>query len=789
MKFTAGFWYARPGVQITYPVQAYDVEADGDSLTAFGVTRRVTKRGDTLNQPTLTATYSSPMPDVIRVSLRHFEARRPLAPRFELSTATGWAPDITVDDGTGTASLRAGNLSAVLRPGEDWGVEFRDAAGGHLLTSSGDKGAACIETAGGQRYVREQLDLAPDEYVYGLGERFGPLVKNGQVVDIWNEDGGTSSEQAYKNIPFYLTNRGYGVFVDHPELVSFEVGSEVVSRVQFSVEGERLDYLVIYGPTPGEILDKYTALTGRPALPPAWSFGLWLSTSFTTSYDEATVTGFIDEMSERDLPVSVVHFDAFWMREFHWCDFDWDPRTFPEPAAMLSRLKARGLRITVWINPYVAQRSALFEEGRERGYFVKDLDGEVWQTDVWQPGMAVVDFTNEAARQWFSDKLRRLLDMGVDGFKTDFGERIPVEATFSDGSDPRLMHNYYTYLYNKTVFTTIEEAKGRGSAVVFARSATAGSQQFPVHWGGDCTPQFSSMAESLRGGLSLGLSGFGFWSHDIGGFEGTPNAAVFKRWVAFGLLSSHSRLHGSDSYRVPWEYDEEAVDVLRLFTKLKLRLMPYLAQLAVQAHERGLPMMRAMVLEFPSERAVTHLDRQYMLGDALLVAPVFSADGVVTYYAPAGAWTHLISGRRIVGPGWFEETHGYDSLPLLVRPNSVLPLGARDDRPDYDYAAGVRLAVFELADGAEIETVVPTVDGARGAVFTTSRTGTTIRITTAEPPAGWQVLLVGHTRISHVRGGTDAGVSTGPTAPGSIIQADPGARELVITVTPDESAP
>ncbi|GAW50132.1 MULTISPECIES: alpha-xylosidase [unclassified Nocardioides] len=788
MKFTAGFWYARPGVQIVYPVQVHDVEADGESLTVFGVTRRVTTRGDTLNQPTLTATYSSPMLDVIRVSLRHFEARSPLAPRFELAAETGPAPDITLDD-AGTASLRSGNLEVVVRPGEDWGVEFRDAARGRVLSSSGAKGAAYVETDGGQRYVREQLDLAPDEYVYGLGERFGPLVKNGQVVDIWNEDGGTSSEQAYKNIPFYLTNRGYGVFVDHPELVSFEVGSEVVSRVQFSVEGERLDYFVIYGPTPAEILDKYTALTGRPALPPAWSYGLWLSTSFTTSYDEATVTGFIDEMSARDLPMSVMHFDCFWMREFHWCDFEWDPRTFPEPAAMLSRLKARGLRITVWINPYVAQRSALFEEGRERGYFVKNLEGEVWQTDVWQPGMAVVDFTNEAAREWFSSKLRRLLDMGVDGFKTDFGERIPVDAVFSDGSDPHRMHNYYTYLYNKTVFTTIEEAKGRGSAVVFARSATAGGQQFPVHWGGDCTPQFSSMAESLRGGLSLGLSGFGFWSHDIGGFEGTPDPAVFKRWVAFGLLSSHSRLHGSDSYRVPWEYDEEAVDVLRSFTKLKLRLMPYLTQLGATAHERGLPVMRAMVLEFPSDPAVTHLDRQYMLGDALLVAPVFSAEGGVTYYAPAGVWTHLISGRCVVGPGWFEETHGYDSLPLLVRPNTVLPLGARDDRPDYDYADGVRLAVFELADGAEIETVLRTVDGARGTVFTTSRAGTTIRVTTAEPPDRWQVLLVGHTRSAQVDGGTDAGVSTGPTAPGSLIEVNPGARELVITLIADESAP
>jgi alpha-D-xyloside xylohydrolase len=417
--------------------------------------------------------------------------------------------------------------------------------------------------AGDGRYLHEQLSLGVGETVYGLGERFTPFVKNGQVVDIWNEDGGTSSEQAYKNIPFYLTNRGYGVLVNHSERVSFEVASEKVERVQFSVPGESLDYFLIYGPTPKEVLTRYTALTGRPALPPAWSFGLWLSTSFTTNYDEATVTNFVQGMADRDLPLHVFHFDCFWMKEFHWTNFEWDERVFPDPAGMLQRLKARGLRICVWINPYIAQRSALFAEGMANGYLVKRPNGDIWQWDRWQAGMGLVDFTNPAACRWFADKLRGLIDMGVDCFKTDFGERIPTEVVYHDGSDPVKMHNYYPYLYNKAVFETLEEALGKGQAVVFARSATVGGQQFPVHWGGDCTATFESMAESLRGGLSLCLSGFGFWSHDIGGFEQTAAAAVYKRWCAFGLLSSHSRLHGSSSYRVPWLFDEEAVDVLR----------------------------------------------------------------------------------------------------------------------------------------------------------------------------------------------------------------------------------
>ena len=238
---------------------------------------------------------------------------------------------------------------------------------------------------------------------------------------------------------------------------------------------------------------------------------------------------------------------------------------FPDPEGMLARLKARGLRICVWINPYIAQRSALFDEGMAHGYLVKKPNGDIWQWDMWQAGMGLVDFTNPAASRWYTDKLRRLLKMGVDSFKTDFGERIPTDVVYHDGSDPQKMHNYYTQLYNQAVFELLEEERGQGEAAVFARAATAGGQQFPVHWGGDCTATFESMAESLRGGLSLALSGFGFWSHDIGGFEQTAAAEVYKRWCAFGLLSSHSRLHGSSSYRVPWLYDDEAVDVLAPF--------------------------------------------------------------------------------------------------------------------------------------------------------------------------------------------------------------------------------
>jgi alpha-D-xyloside xylohydrolase len=739
----------RQGVHPAHPVEVLDIEPGSAGLTVHAPAYAVGSRVDLQQGPVFTVDISAPMPDVIGVTVTHFAGEVARRPRFELFTDPEPAVSNRID--AEGATLTSGALSARVNR-DPWRLDFL--AGERVLTSSGAQDLAFISTDAGEHYVRERLSLGIGHAVYGLGERFGPLVKNGQTVDIWNADGATSSEQAYKNVPFYLTNAGYGVLVDDAGPVSFEVASEDVNRTQFSVAGHTLRYFVIYGPSPKEILSRYTTLTGRPALPPAWSFGLWLSTSWNTSYDEETVTGFIEGMAERNLPLSVFHFDCFWMREINWCDFEWDRRVFPDPAGMLARLKARGLKVCVWINPYIAQRSPLFAEGMARGYLLRRPGGDVWQWDLWQPGMAVVDFTNPEAREWYASKLDALLDMGVDSFKSDFGERIPTDVTYFDGSDPQLMHNYYTYLYNKTVFELLRKRRGERDAVVFARSATVGSQQFPVHWGGDNFSTFESMAESLRGGLSLTMSGFGFWSHDIGGFQGTPTPALFKRWVAFGLLSSHSRLHGNFSYRVPWLFDEESVDVLRLFTNLKSRLMPYLFQAARVASGTGVPMMRAMVVEFPADPACTQLDRQYLLGDDLLVAPVFTDDGTVDYYVPEGSWTHVLTGRQVRGPQWVRERHAFDSVPLLARPGSVIPFGAVADQPAYDYAGGVTLHAYQLPDGAEVTTIIPTASGDTAATFRTMRRGNTVRVEVDHPPATWRLLLVGVAAAGRIDGGT-----------------------------------
>ena len=707
MKFTDGYWLTREGHTISNPTDIREVRTDNDKVTVFAACKQVRHRGDTLGGALLTIEYSSPQPDIICVRVWHYKGRALKGPEFGLNVNK--SPKVQIKDEDEQVSLTSGGLSAVINKCDGWKVDFL--YNGKQITCSGNRSTGYITTDKNEAYMREQLNLGIGEYVYGMGERFTPFIKNGQVVEIWNEDGGTSSEQAYKNIPFYLTNKGYGVFVNHPEKVSFEVASENVSRVQFSVPGEYLEYYVIGGGSPKETLRNYTLLTGRPALPPAWSFGLWLTTSFTTSYDEKTVNSFIDGMAQRDLPLHVFHFDCFWMKEYQWCDFEWDREVFPDPEGMLKRLKEKGLRICVWINSYIAQKSYLFDEGSEKGYLVKTKTGDVWQWDRWQPGMGLVDFTNPAASAWFKSKLKRLLDMGVDCFKTDFGERIPTDVVYFDGSDPVKMHNYYTYLYNKAVFEVLEENRGIGEAMLFARSATVGSQQFPVHWGGDCSANYDSMAESLRGGLTLCLSGFSFWSHDISGFERTAPPDIYKRWAAFGLLSTHSRLHGNESYRVPWLFDEESVNVLRFFTKLKCSLMPYLFGAACEAAQSGIPVMRAMVLEFAADPACDFLDRQYMLGDSLLVAPIFNKDGKATYYLPEGCWTNFITGEKIEGGRWRNELHGYMSIPLLARPNSMIAVGNNDSKPDYDFADGVELHVFELATGETASTIVCNKNG------------------------------------------------------------------------------
>ena len=721
MKFTEGYWLRSARANGLFAAQAYTVDKIPGGMRIVAPTGTINHRGDTLNMPTITIEFKACGAGTVSVRSWHYEGYDNHLPQYEKHEEL-IEPEVRITDEE--AFLDAGAVQVRV---DRKNFRYSFEADGKVLTACGFRNLGYMRwdrqpstmlpeanylTERYDPYMVTELSLGVGECVYGLGERFTAFVKNGQSVDTWNEDGGTASQIAYKSVPFYMTNRGYGVFVDSSDNVSFEVASEKVEYVGFSVPGEQLSYYFFYGPTPKQILKSYTALTGLPALPPSWSFGLWLSTSFTTNYDEETTSSFINGMIDRGIPLSVFHFDCFWMKGFHWCDFEWDKDCFPDIKGTLARYHEKGLKICAWINPYIAQGTPFFQEGAEHGYLLQRADGKgVWQTDNWQAGMGLVDFTNPDAVKWYTDKLRTVLDSGVDCFKTDFGERIPVNVVYHDGSDPHAMHNYYTYLYNKAVFRLLKEVKGEKEAVLFARSATAGGQQFPVHWGGDCFANYPSMAETLRGGLSFAMSGFSFWSHDISGFESTATPDLYKRWAAFGLLSTHSRLHGSASYRVPWLFDEEACHVVAFFTKLKCRLMPYLYAKAIEAHAEGTPVMRPMVFEFTEDPAVNYLDTQYMLGESLLVSPIFREDGVSDYYLPQGKWTHLLSGEVREGGRWQKDTYDYFSMPLYVKENTLLPVGCEDMRPDYDYEKGLSLHLYQPIDGVVAACQIPSTDG------------------------------------------------------------------------------
>ncbi|MCJ1293391.1 hypothetical protein MMC34_004945 [Xylographa carneopallida] len=693
MKFTEGMWRMREGMHIDWMGHVEQARHNDHKLDML-LTSTVISISDKKSSATITTRITSPTKDIIGVKFVHWNLEEH-GPYFHLHHHN---PKLSISGKKGeNIDFSSGSLKlSVNTAPNELGFKYTGVNGvkvtSHSFRSIGyvrdqttnksqHQDGLFMESEG---YMLAALDLGVGEKIYGLGERFGPFIKNGQSIVISNEDGGTSSELAYKNIPFYLSSKGYGVFVNDSGKVNFEVQSERTTRVNISTLGESLEYFVIYGPTPKEVLNKYTALTGRPVVPPSWSYNLWLTTSFTTSYDEKTVTSFLDGFKMRDIPLGVFHFDCFWMKAFQWCDFKFNEDVFPDAAGYLKRLKEQGLKICVWINSYIGQASPLFEEGKKAGYFIKRTDGQVFQCDNWQAGMALVDFTNPGACEWYGSYLRKLVDMGVDSFKTDFGERVPfMNVVYHDGSDPVKMHNYYSLLYNRCVNNVLTDALGKSKGCLFARSATVGCQQFPVHWCGDPESTFEAMAECLRGGLSFGLGGFGFWAHDIGGFEGTPSAALYKRWTQFGLLSSHSRLHGSASYRVPWIYGEDCSKVLRDFVKLKISLTPYLLQHALKAHRNGTPLMRAIFLEFPEDLDAYNIDTQFLLGPDLLVAPVFNEEGTVAFYVPlsetgeslSAKWVSWFDHEKVYEGGkWYTEKHGFDTLPLLVRPGAVVPI-------------------------------------------------------------------------------------------------------------------
>ncbi len=516
-----------------------------------------------------------------------------------------------------------------------------------------------------------------------MGERFDYVARRGKAVDFWNKDAiGTSNRRTYINVPFLFSTRGYGLFLNSACRTEWEIGTLEAATLGFAVEDSQLDYFVIYGPTPAQILHQYAGLTGFAPVPPVWSFGLWMSRNSYESWE--VVEQVAKELRAREIPTDVLHLDTAWFQEDWNADLRFATDRFAEPAKHLQALKAQGFRVSLWQYNFVPSRAdnVNYKEGVEKGYFALDQDGKPFTHLPGATGSyiddAIIDFSNPAACEWYANQIKALIRLGAATIKTDFGEGIP-EAAIYQHIEGRRFHNLYSLVYNSVIAGAIREVSGE--SIVWARSGTAGSQRYPIHWGGDSQCSWSGLTGSLRAGLSLGLSGIPLFSHDIGGFSGRPDPELYIRWAQFGLFCSHSRCHGAgnNNSREPWSFGEEANRIFKQYAQLRYRLLPYIYNEAHKCAASGKPMVRALVLDYPQDRNVWHIEDQYLFGDALLIAPVFvplEETRVRSLYLPQGTWIDYWTKELRVSRGeWIEREVDLDTLPIYVKAGSVLLYG------------------------------------------------------------------------------------------------------------------
>ncbi len=589
--------------------------------------------------------------------------------------------ETSIVESSDALSFSSGRMSCEIRR-KPWCLKLKDEKGrvffeeylSGILRSWFPVYPLGYKTVEGEKRFFESVFLRPDESVYGFGERFGPLDKKVQTLLLWNSDTTlTSSDRSYKSIPFYVSSEGYGLFVKTACKTLFEVGSEYCyNSISFEIWDDCLEYIVFYGSDLKRVLKMYTELTGRPSLPPLWSFGLWMSRA--TYRNRRELEDVAQRMRSQQIPCDVLHIDPSWMKPKHYCDFEWNEDAFPNPDDMFKKLREMGFKVCLWEQPYVPKGTAMYEEGVEKGFFLKDNDGKVIHIpDFELCEVAIVDFTNPEAKEWYKSKHSSLLRRGVSVFKCDMGEAVPEQAVFHNGKTGVEMHNLYPLYYQGAVFEAVEEVYGNGNGLVWGRSGCAGIQRYPVQWGGDSHATFEDMACVLRGGLSYSLSGVPFWSHDIGGFQGPkPSPTLYVRWAQWGLLSPLSRCHGTTP-REPWEYGEEALQIFREFACLRYSLLPYIYSHAYEACETGIPMARPLVLEYQEDPNVRRVDLEYLFGSALLVVPVLNEEGYVDYYLPRGGWLNWWSRKPVKGGCWVKESVPLHIIPLFIRENSVIP--------------------------------------------------------------------------------------------------------------------
>lgn len=549
------------------------------------------------------------------------------------------------------------------------------------------------------------MALQPGEKIYGFGESFTQFDKRGEKVVLWVDDAnGTQNETMYKPIPFYMSNRGYGVFMHHSTPISVDVGKYYNAVNSMMIGDDEIDLFYFIG-EPKDILDEYTELTGKASMPPLWSFGFWMSR--ITYFSEKDGREVINQLRDLEIPADVLHFDTGWFGVDWRADYEFPEERFPNPEQMIQDFKDQGFHISLWQLPYMTPKNELYDELVQNDLAIKDRKGNIPVED------AIIDFSNPEAVDWYQNKLEPLLEMGVGAIKVDFGEAAPENGLYHSGRTGWYEHNLYPLRYNKAVADITEEVSGNG--FIWARSTWAGSQRYPVHWGGDPATTSSAMSATLRAGLSIGLTGFTFWSHDIGGFTTAAPEDVYRRWTPFGMLTSHVRSHGNPPTE-PWEYSDEFLEGFRKADNMRYRLMPYIYSQGKYSAERGLPMFRALFVEYPDDPGSWLIDDQYLFGSDMLVAPLFENVEERDVYLPPGTWIDYQT-REIYEGGWHSIEAGEIPIVVLVKSGTVIPhIELAQSTKDMDWS-NLELKVYSinsepasgkiyLPEGDEVKTVI-----------------------------------------------------------------------------------
>ena len=552
----------------------------------------------------------------------------------------------------------------------------------------------------------------PNECFVGTGERFRKMDLSGQTFQLKNQDGqGVNNRRCYKNIPFFMSSRMYGCFYHTSDYCKLSLADHSTRSVQFLNDHATLDVFLIGGKSPEQILRSYRMLTGFPQMPPLWSFGIWMSRMTYFSADE--VNDICDRLRKEHYPCDVIHLDTGWFRTDWLCEWKFNPERFPDPKGFVQHLKQNGFKVSLWQLPYVAQGAEQLEEAKANRYISQSTKAEDTSTGGASNFSALdyagtIDFTYDKAVDWYKNQLLKpLLEMGVTCIKTDFGENIHMDHQYH-GMTPERLNNIYSLLYQRAAFEVTQEVTGQG--IVWARSAWAGCQRYPLHWGGDSASSWDGLAGSLKGGLHFGLSGFAFWSHDVPGFHSIPDFMnspldenVYVRWTQFGVFSSHMRYHGTCK-REPWHYPHIA-PIVKRWWKLRYALLPYIIEQSEQACQSGYPLVRALLFHHPDDRQVWHIDDEYYFGSEFLVAPVMNSDNRRDIYLPEGLWVNFFTGQRIEGGRWYYNVEvPLDQMPVFVRPGSLIKMYPDDvdSTDDMDMSKTITIEIEKDYKGLDI---------------------------------------------------------------------------------------